>query len=160
MSVRRARRRGSYMNREERRRAIKSVRRRIRVADKVITLLSSCSAEAIKTGFISTEEVETLRVLVRAVDAHTLNYYPVPKMLHNKIRNYVHNHPNPGPETVYDVVTEGILFPEYEIGASLSPNPHFASANSLLDLLREANIRLVQDGRLSPIEAIDFWQNI
>lgn len=160
MPIRRARRRGVYMNRQERRKAIKGVRRRTRITDKVITLLSSCSAEAIKTGFISTEEMETLVVLSRAVHAHTLNYYPVPKMLHNKIRNYVHNHPNPGPETVYDVVTEGILFPEYEIGASLSPNPHFASANSLLALLREASVNLVHSGRLSPSAAVDFWSNI
>lgn len=157
MSVRRARRRGSYMNREERRRAIKSVRRRIRVADKVITLLSSCSAEAIKTGFISTEEVETLRVLVRAVDAHTLNYYPVPKMLHNKIRNYVHNHPNPGPETVYDAITGVILFPDYDIDINA---PSSTSIDHLADLIREARVHLLRNGRLSPIEAIDFWSTI
>lgn len=157
MSVRRARRRGSYMNREERRRAIKSVRRRIRVTDKVITLLSSCSAEAIKTGFISTEEVETLRVLVRAVDAHTLNYYPVPKMLHNKIRNYVHNHPNPGPETVYDAITGVILFPDYDIDINA---PSSTPIDHLADLIREARVHLLRAGRLSPTEAIDFWSII
>lgn len=162
MPIRRARRRGFYMNREERRKAIKGARRRIRITNKVITLLSSCSAEAITTGFISTEEMETLVVLVRAVHTHSLNYYPIPKMLHNKIRNYVHNHPNPGPETVYEAVTAGeILFPEYDINVSPFPNPNIASsADALLALLREANARLVQDGRLSPSEAIDFWSNI
>lgn len=160
MPIRRARRRGVYMNREERRKAIKGARRRIRITNKVITLLSSCSTEAIKTGFISTEEIETLVVLVRAVLMHTLNYYPIPKMLHNKIRNYVHNHPNPGTETVYDAVAGGILFPEYDINVPHFPNPRFtSSANSLLDLLREANIRPVHDGRLFPMEAIDFWSN-
>ena len=148
------------MNREERRKAIKGARRRIRIANKVITLLSSCSAEAIMTGFISTEETETLVVLVRAVHTYSLNYYPIPKMLHNKIRNYVHNHPNPGTETVYDAVTGEILFPEYDINVASPPNPYIASANSFLDLIREANIRLLHDGRLSPMEAIDFWSNI
>lgn len=152
MSIRRARRRGFYMNRQERRKTIKGVRRRTRITNKVITLLSSCSAEAITTGFISTEEMETLVVLIKAAHTHTLNYYPIPKMLHNKIRNYVHNHPNPGPETVYDAVNEGIALHEYDINMSLA-----SSANSLFDLLRETNTRLLQAGMLTPSEAEGFW---
>lgn len=92
MPTRRARR--AVINRDIRRRAIKRARRKIRIEAKIRDLLERCPCSIIDDKQLTVEECETLRGFV--MTETRFDYYPVPKVLHNRIRKYVHDHPRVG----------------------------------------------------------------
>lgn len=92
MPTRRARR--AVPNRDTQRRAIKGARRKIRIEGKIRDLLERCPCSIIDDKQLTEEECETLRGFV--MTETRFDYYPVPKVLHNRIRKYVHDHPRVG----------------------------------------------------------------
>lgn len=92
MPTRRARR--AVVNRDIQRRAIKGARRKIRIEGKIRDLLERCPCSIIDDKQLTEEECETLRGFV--MTETRFDYYPVPKVLHNRIRKYVHDHPRVG----------------------------------------------------------------
>jgi len=92
MPTRRTRR--AVINRDIRRRAIKRARRKIRIEAKIRDLLERCSCSIIDDKQLTEEECETLRGFV--MTETRFDYYPIPKVLHNRIRKYVHDHPRVG----------------------------------------------------------------
>lgn len=94
MPTRRARR--AVANRDAQRRGIKGVRRKIRIESKIRDLLERCPCSIISDNQLTEEECVTLRGFVMTSTRY--DYYPVPKVLHNRIRKYVHDHPRIGAE--------------------------------------------------------------
>lgn len=92
MPIRRTRR--AVPNRDTQRREIKGVRRKIRIEGKIRDLLERCPCSIISDNQLTEEECETLRGFV--MTETRFDYYPVPKVLHNRIRKYVHDHPRVG----------------------------------------------------------------
>jgi hypothetical protein len=94
MPTRRARR--AVANRDTHRRERKSFNRNLRIESKIRTLLERCPCSIINDKQLTEEECETLRGFV--MTETRFDYYPVPKVLHNRIRKYVHDHPRIGAE--------------------------------------------------------------
>lgn len=92
MPTRRARR--AVSNRDAQRRGIKGIRRRMRIESKIRDLLERCSCSIISDNQLTEEECVTLRGFV--MSERLFDYYPIPKVLHNRIRKYVHDHPRIG----------------------------------------------------------------
>lgn len=122
MPTRRARR--AVANRDTQRRGIKSLNRSLRIEGKIRDLLERCSCSIISDNQLTEEECVTLRGFV--MTEPRFDYYPVPKVLHNRIRKYVHDHPRIG--------AEGSLLSALMFRRFLTLNPQ--SAADLLDALR------------------------
>lgn len=122
MPTRRARR--AVINRDAQRRRIKNLNRSLRIESKIRTLLERCSCSIISDNQLTEEECVTLRGFV--MTETRFDYYPVPKVLHNRIRKYVHDHPRIG--------AEGSLLSALMFRRFLTFNPQ--SAADLLDALR------------------------
>lgn len=97
-------REGTLSSRDIRRKEIRLIRRRVRIDEKITALLTSCSAR-ITHECLTDEEIEVLSDCARRARLRTIDYYPIPKVLHNKIRRYVHNHPRFTGTNLYHIVS-------------------------------------------------------
>lgn len=79
-----------HLSRDERRKFIKQDLRKRRIHIKVTYLLNNCPASIEEV--ISKEDLELLEKLYDATCRLELDYYPIPKRLHNLIRGYAHRH--------------------------------------------------------------------
>lgn len=79
-----------HLSRDERRKYIKQDLRKRRIRVKVTYLLNNCPASIEEV--ISKEGIELLEKLYDATCRLELDYYPIPKRLHNLIRGYAHRH--------------------------------------------------------------------
>lgn len=79
-----------HLSRDERRKYIKQDLRKRRIRIKVTYLLNNCPASIEEV--ISKEDLELLEKLYDAACRLELDYYPIPKRLHNLIRGYAHRH--------------------------------------------------------------------
>jgi len=122
MSTRRARR--ASINRDTQRKVIKGINRIVRIECKIRDLLEKCPCSIIDDKQLTEEECETLRGFV--MTETQFDYYPIPKVLHNRIRKYVHDHPRIG--------AEGSLLYALIYGRFVTFNPQ--SAADSLDALR------------------------
>lgn len=97
-------REGTLSSRDIRRKEIRLIRRRVRIDEKITALLTSCSAR-ITHECLTEEDIEVLSECARRARLRTIDYYPIPKVLHNKIRRYVHNHPRFTGTNLYHIVS-------------------------------------------------------
>lgn len=75
---------------ERKRRKVR--RTKIRIKRKVVILLTNCPSRILEENILTEEEVETLAFVYRQARRRELNYYPISKSIHNRIRRYVHHH--------------------------------------------------------------------
>lgn len=139
MPERRIRRVRRPSNREADRAYGKEYRRRRRVKLMVYTLLGNCSIQILNTEYLNPEEVDTLKAIVRQVNREALNYYPISKVVHSKIRRYNHLHPRRGGTSLWEMLT-------FSIRRSIFARPTLSYENSIRlsdieDFLREWQIR-------------------
>lgn len=130
--IRRARR---PSNREADRAYGKEYRRRRRVKLMVYTLLGNCSIQILNTEYLNPEEVDTLKAIVRQVNREALNYYPISKVVHSKIRRYNHLHPRREGTSLWEMLTFSIRCDTF------SGPPYQFSLEDIEDFLRELDIR-------------------
>lgn len=111
-------RRARRMNRDSERKLHKTLRRRRRIKLMVTTLLGRCSVEIVQDNYLTPDEIETLKPLVRQAQMEELDYYPIPKRIHTKIRRYNHQHPLKGGSSLMDAIDR----PFY---TSIMPNENY-----------------------------------
>lgn len=115
----------------------KEYRRRRRVKLMVYTLLGNCSIQILNTEYLNPEEVDTLEAIVRQVNREALNYYPISKVVHSKIRRYNHLHPRREGTSLWEMLT-------FSIRRSTFSRPTYQnqfSLETIEDFLREWQIR-------------------
>lgn len=98
---------GSY-NRAARRKFDKEYKRRVRIQNQVTTLLEKCPA-SIVDEVLSVEQVEAIKEGYKRVSALELDYYPVPKRIHNAIRRYAHTHKDKNVKTLLGFVSDIVI---------------------------------------------------
>lgn len=82
--------------RDEKRREIKVHRRRLRIQDKALALFDNCSVSIVVEGKLSEEDEIDLMNIFNGLVFAEYDYYPIPKVIHNKLRRYIHEHPHVG----------------------------------------------------------------
>lgn len=100
-------------NRAARRKFDKDYKRKVRIQNQVITLLGKCPASIVDEVF-SVEQVEVIKEGYKRVSALELDYYPIPKRIHNAIRRYAHIHKDKNVKTLLGFVSD-IVIAEWNI---------------------------------------------
>lgn len=93
--IRRSRINRALLNRDAKRKYDKKQKRARAIRWKVIHLLNTCSVEILRTGILSQEDFDELCAIYHRVIASQvgdIDYWPIPKVINNNIRRYVHNH--------------------------------------------------------------------
>lgn len=123
-------------SRDIRRKEIRLIRRRVRIDEKITALLTSCSAR-ITHECLTDEDIEVLSECARRARLRTIDYYPIPKVLHNKIRRYVHNHPRFTGASLYHIVTLRTSTFSFD---SIPRYYNYLNMESILEALRDISV--------------------
>ena len=116
--------------RDEKRREIKAKRRRLRIQDKALALFDKCSVSIVVEGKLSKEDEIDLMNIFNGLVFAEYDYYPIPKVIHNKLRRYIHEHPH-----VRDISLKNYLVEKWN--ESLIVNTPSVSFSRFLDGITE-----------------------
>ena len=103
------RRRSVACNRETRRKADKDSKRRQRIKNQVFSLLHNCPASIIADEELTSEQVIVIKDLYAQLVNQEIDYYPVPKRIHNTIRRYAHNNKLGRKESLLDFISNAVI---------------------------------------------------
>ena len=107
--LRRARRRSVACNRETRRKVDKDSKRRQRIKNQVFALLQNCPASIIADEELTSEQVIVIKDLYAQLVNQEIDYYPIPKRIHNTIRRYAHNNKRGRKESLLDFISNTVI---------------------------------------------------
>lgn len=105
----RTRRRCVAYNRRTRRKVDKDSKRRQRIKNQVFTLLQNCPASIIADEELTSEQVIVIKDLYAQLINQEIDYYPVPKRIHNTIRRYAHNNKRSRKESLLDFISNAVV---------------------------------------------------
>lgn len=122
--------------RKEARLQIRAIRRHTRMQMKVTTLLQSCSCEIIDKNLLNSDDIAVLREAYVMVRSRDIDYYPIPKRLNKKLRQYVHDHPIFFEDSLFEYIASSMVNSDEGLYSQLFRNYTYSNAFNMEDLIR------------------------
>lgn len=133
--IRRSRINRALLNRDAKRKHDKKQKRARAIRWKVIHLLNTCSVEILMEGILSQEDFDELCAIYHRLVASQIgdvDYWPIPKVINNNIRRYVHNHKEKVKTSLWDkIIIRTIEEGAANISLEARPMPFWTSASTL-----------------------------
>lgn len=105
--IRRSRINRALLNRDAKRKCAKKQKRAQTIRRKVLHLLNTCSGEILEEGILSQEDFDELCAIYHRITVSQvgdIDYWPIPKVINNNIRRYVHNHKGKDKTSLWDKI--------------------------------------------------------